>query len=239
MLQLSTALGTKSSKLIGFSTHLIHRDSFESPLYDSSINQSELVERVILRSSSRLSYLKSLLQLPNNDTEEISSIDSRIEGISGDYLMEISIGTPPVMQWAVLDFASDILRGTGSETFKLGNTYLPEMVYGCSNNNDGLFKKTNAGVVGLGNGPNSLISRLHRSIPRKFSYCLTDASKGNAKSKIDIGANAIVSSRNSISTPLVLMKPPDFYYITLKAISIQNMRLPITGVTKISLKGNK
>ncbi|XP_047331076.1 aspartic proteinase CDR1-like [Impatiens glandulifera] len=99
-----------------------------------------------------------------------------------------------------------------------------------------------------GNWPRKLLNwetltsqkcRLHRSIPRKFSYCLTDASKGNAKSKIDIGANAIVSSRDSISTPLVLMKPPDFYYITLKAISIQNMRLPITGVTKISLKGNK
>ncbi|XP_047331091.1 aspartic proteinase CDR1-like [Impatiens glandulifera] len=228
-------------------------------------------------------------------------------GIRGDYLMEISIGTPPVMQWAILDIASDIVWtqclkcvkcfkqtqpkfnpiksssyqpircgaktckqlgndinciGSSSnckyrleyrddsysfgelatETFKLGNTYLPGMVYVCSNYNVGLFEKTNAGIVGLGNGPHSLISRLNPSIGGKFSYCLTDPSKGNARSKINFGNNANVSSssRGSISTPLVLMETPDFYYITLEAISIKNMRFPFTGVTKIlSLKGNK
>ncbi|XP_047331074.1 aspartic proteinase CDR1-like [Impatiens glandulifera] len=312
MLQFPTVSVAKTSKLSGFSMDLIHQDSFESPFYDSSVNQSELVERAIFRSSSRLSHLKSLLKLPNNDAllqlhnnagKEIYSTEATIMASKGEFLMEFSIGTPPVKQWAIFAIGSNVVwtqcrkcinwfncfkqtksifnlkksssyrpilcesltceqlgpkincRGAktkckyhleyedntisfgelATETFKLGNTSLPGMVFGCSNNNVGVFQKTSVGIVGLGNGPHSLVSQLqHRNgMGGRFSYCLTDKKE---RSKVSFGANAILSSEGSISTPLILSVPGDYYFVSLEAISVNNRGFPfMIGYRK---KGN-
>ncbi|XP_047331077.1 aspartic proteinase CDR1-like [Impatiens glandulifera] len=118
-----------------------------------------------------------------------------------------------------------------TETFKLENTSLPGMVYGCSNNNIGVFEKSTAGIVGIGYGPHSLINGLPDNIRGKFSYCLTDPSKRNVRSYISFGANVIMSSPGSISIPLGLGVSHPIYYITLKGVSIQNMRFPFIGVS--------
>ncbi|XP_047331116.1 aspartic proteinase CDR1-like [Impatiens glandulifera] len=75
-----------------------------------------------------------------------------------------------------------------------------------------------AGIAGFGPGPHSLISQLSDMVGGKFAYCLVHYSKINTRSKISFGASAIVSGR---STPLVSE------YITLEAISVENMAFPI------------
>ncbi|XP_047331125.1 aspartic proteinase CDR1-like [Impatiens glandulifera] len=107
VLQLSV-YASNTSKLISFSTYLIHRDSLESPLYDSSTNKTNFLERAILRSSSRLSHLKSISKFPNDDPKEINSIDSTVSvSTVYEYLIEISIGTPPIKQLVIFDTGSD------------------------------------------------------------------------------------------------------------------------------------
>ncbi|XP_047331126.1 aspartic proteinase CDR1-like [Impatiens glandulifera] len=104
------------------------------------------------------------------------------------------------------------------ETYKLGNTLFPKMVYGCSKNNIGMYHHTVAGIAGFGPGPNSLISQLGHRAGGKFAYCLVHYSKEHARSKISFGASAIVFGR---STPLVAS------YVTLEGISVENMTFPI------------
>ncbi|XP_047331108.1 aspartic proteinase CDR1-like [Impatiens glandulifera] len=105
-----------------------------------------------------------------------------------------------------------------TETYTLGNTSFPNMVYGCSKNNIGVYHHTIAGIVGFGPGPHSLISQLSDSVGGKFAYCLIHYSIKHAKSKISFGAGAIVPGR---STPLV-----SAYYVTLEGISVQNVTYP-------------
>ncbi|XP_047331118.1 aspartic proteinase CDR1-like [Impatiens glandulifera] len=92
------------------------------------------------------------------------------------------------------------------------------MVYGCSKNNIGKYHHTIAGIAGFGPGPHSLMSQLSDMVGGKFAYCLVHYSKINTRSKISFGTSAIVSGR---STPLVSE------YITLEAISVENMEFPI------------
>ncbi|XP_047331079.1 aspartic proteinase CDR1-like [Impatiens glandulifera] len=299
LLQISIDSVTNASKLMSFDTYLIHRDSPESPFYDSSLNQSDIVERALSRSMTRLSHLNSLIKLPNNFANKMT-VHSTILA-STNYLMEFFVGTPPVKQLAIADTASQIvwtqclpcvncfnqtqpkfnpmesssyhvlpcdskecqelgkydIRCEGKntkcqynlnymdnssssgdlafETFTLGKTSFQRMVYGCGNNNTGRFDPSSAGVVGLGGGFNSLVTKLGDQIGGKFSYCLT--SKINTRSKIKFGSNAIMSGCGwiyrcgSIYTPLFLRSPLMFYFITLEAISL--------GVTKISMHGDK
>ncbi|XP_047331069.1 aspartic proteinase CDR1-like [Impatiens glandulifera] len=287
---------TNTSKFIGFSTYLIHQDSIESPMFDSLVSQTNLVERAIRRSRSRLSHFKSILKLPDH-AKEISDIESTLVKTPEEYLMEISIGTPPVKQLATIDTASvivwtqclpcmkcyeqiqpmfnsrnsltyNVLRCNTTqckslerhnihgcleathkceykvtykdksitygdlalETYKIGNTLLPNMVYGCSNANKGGFDMNTAGIIGLGRGPLSLVGQLGHLIRGKFSYCLVNWMERNTRSKISFGANAIVSGRGTVSTRLVSKYPFHLYYVTLEAITIQNKR--IKRVTK-------
>ncbi|XP_047306603.1 aspartic proteinase CDR1-like [Impatiens glandulifera] len=59
-------------------------------------------------SRSRLSYLKSILKLPNNHAAETTAIRSTITVVPSAYLMEIYVGTPPVKQMMELDTGSDL-----------------------------------------------------------------------------------------------------------------------------------
>nr|XP_004244685.1 aspartic proteinase CDR1 [Solanum lycopersicum] len=86
----------------GFTLHLIHRDSPLSPLYNSSITQSNRLINAFHRSFSRASFFKkSSFVTPN-------TIRSDISPIPGEYIMKLSIGTPPVEIVAIADTGSDL-----------------------------------------------------------------------------------------------------------------------------------
>ncbi|KAE9620892.1 putative nepenthesin [Lupinus albus] len=79
-------------------------------------------------------------------------------------------------------------------------------------------------IVGLGNGPVSLITQLGSSIQGKFAYCLAPSlSETDSPTKLNFGVEAVVSGDGIVSTPLFLDKV--FYYLTLEAFSVGNKRL--------------
>ncbi|XP_047335651.1 aspartic proteinase CDR1-like [Impatiens glandulifera] len=248
----------------------------------------------IRRSKSRLSRFNSILELSNNKARKTDDIYTRIMPTDSSYLMEISIGTPPVKQFVVADTGSDItwtqclpcvncyeqkqimfnsknsssykvlacgsnpckalgkmricnelselkcrynlsyVDGTNSlgelawETYRLGGTSIPNMVYGCGNDNSMSINDMTSGIFGLGGGPLSFLGQLPIYLGRKFSYCLVSHSKPNVRSKLNFGTNAIVSGPGVVSTPLVTKPSSPLYYLTLEAISVNNMRIPFT-----------
>lgn len=90
----------------GFSVDLIHRDSLKSPFRtqssSSSISRFELLRQAFDRSLARAASYKQVLTKP-------STIESQITSIGGEYIMKLSIGTPPVEINAIADTGSDVM----------------------------------------------------------------------------------------------------------------------------------
>ncbi|XP_019435243.1 PREDICTED: LOW QUALITY PROTEIN: aspartic proteinase CDR1-like, partial [Lupinus angustifolius] len=114
------------------------------------------------------------------------------------------------------------------DTLTLGSTNgsavsFPKTIVGCGNSNFGVSRE-GSGIVGLGNGPVSLITQLGSSIEGKFSYCLTPSfSNTKSPSKLNFGKDAVVSGSGVVSTPLFL--DTVFYYLTIEAFSVGNKRV--------------
>ncbi|KAJ4721426.1 aspartic proteinase CDR1-like [Melia azedarach] len=125
------------------------------------------------------------------------------------------------------------------DTLTLGSTTtrpvaLPKTIFGCGHDDDGTFGEQATGIVGLGGGDDvSLISQLKSSIDGKFSYCLVplEASVEQNTSKINFGANGVVSGSGVVSTPLASTGPATFYSLTLEAISVGNNRIAFDSAT--------
>ncbi|XP_057251829.1 aspartic proteinase CDR1 [Beta vulgaris subsp. vulgaris] len=94
---------------------------------------------------------------------------------------------------------------------------LPSSIFGCGFVNQDQSFNQMGGIVGLGQGPASLISQLGPSINYKFSYCLAPLSL-NVTSKLTFGAD--VTGLGVVSTPFRSAKTPTFYILSLNAITI-------------------
>ncbi|KAI4312593.1 hypothetical protein MLD38_037398 [Melastoma candidum] len=84
----------------GFSVELIHRDSHKSPFYDPSETPFQRAGKAARRSIARVRGLRT------NDEGEPSADISRIDA---DYLINITIGTPPMSIVAIADTGSDLI----------------------------------------------------------------------------------------------------------------------------------
>ncbi|XP_051144192.1 aspartic proteinase CDR1-like [Andrographis paniculata] len=117
----------------------------------------------------------------------------------------------------------------GTDTIKLGDTSVPNIVVGCGHFDQGSFGSGTAGIVGLGGGKTSLITQLGKKIEHKFSYCLVPLfSEGSKKSsKLNFGQNAVVSGAGVITTPIIPKSPETFYYLDLKGMTVGNQRLDL------------
>ncbi|CAN1729597.1 Aspartic proteinase CDR1 [Linum perenne] len=87
----------------GFSVQLIHRDSPISPFYNPHLSPSQRLRNALKRSINRLHHFSS------TTTNTILSAQSQVTPNNGDYLMDISLGTPPVHILAIADTGSDII----------------------------------------------------------------------------------------------------------------------------------
>ncbi|CAN1271767.1 Aspartic proteinase CDR1 [Linum perenne] len=85
----------------GFSVGLIHRDSSSSPFYNPSETQAERVGNAVRRSVSRVTRFANIV----NAT---SPVDPLVAG-NGEYLMNISLGSPPFSILAIADTGSDVM----------------------------------------------------------------------------------------------------------------------------------
>ncbi|XP_057451902.1 probable aspartic protease At2g35615 [Lotus japonicus] len=97
----------------------------------------------------------------------------------------------------------------------------PNTIFGCGHTNLGFDGPTATGLVGLGQGPLSLVSQLGDRISHKFSYCLFHR-YSNITSKIKFGWEATLSRDRIgvVSVPLVDRAPNTFYHLSLKEIYV-------------------
>ncbi|KAM2315307.1 hypothetical protein ACFX1S_028221 [Malus domestica] len=127
------------------------------------------------------------------------------------------------------------------------------MMFGCGQDNGGLFNRNGSGMIGLGRGPVSLISQMSSSIDGKFSSCLVHAFSGfNSSSTMSFGIEAVVSGTTAVSTHYFLEAQnlysidSDFTtcktkYLRLEAMSVGRKRLQYNSSLNPSLapaKGN-
>ena len=81
----------------GFTTDLIHRDSPLSPFYNPSSTHYDRLHDAIQRSLKRINHFESKFEAP-----------LRPAAASGEYLMKVSLGTPPVELLGIADTGSDL-----------------------------------------------------------------------------------------------------------------------------------
>lgn len=265
---------------------LLCRDSL-----DNSMTVSEKVRAAVRRSGERVRYWALLAKGHDPSRESKVSLTAKLAPATFEYLMEISLGTPPVTVLAVPDTGSDLIwtkcspcascagedfnprksssykhlrcdsrpctalkkmarcglrnrcdyalsYGDGSssagvlsrETFIFNSTRgrkvsFPKLVFGCSQRVGGTF---NAGILGLGKGPLSLISQLGGAVGGKFSYCLVPITGSTAASYFTLGPAAAVEGADVVTTPIVSSNgfSSSFYYISLHDITVGAVRIP-------------
>ncbi|CAN1270881.1 Aspartic proteinase CDR1, partial [Linum perenne] len=89
-----------------------------------------------------------------------------------------------------------------TETLALGHVSFPNTLFGCSHDNVGLFSPKSSGIIGLAEGPPSLITQLGPTIGSKFSYFMVPNIAPNhmATSTMHFGQNAVVSGNDFTGT---------------------------------------
>ncbi|KAJ4721413.1 aspartic proteinase CDR1-like [Melia azedarach] len=86
----------------GFSVELIHRDSPKSPFHNPNETSYTQVINALHRSFNRVKLIDAKCSSPGSAEADIVAND-------GEFLMEISIGTPPVEMLAIADTGSDLI----------------------------------------------------------------------------------------------------------------------------------
>ncbi|VVB01557.1 unnamed protein product [Arabis nemorensis] len=92
-------------KKIGFTADLIHRDSPKSPFYNPTVTPSQRLRNAINRSVNRVIHFTNLY----GQDASVNSPQTEITSNSGEYLMNVSLGTPPFPIMAIADTGSDLL----------------------------------------------------------------------------------------------------------------------------------
>ncbi|KAL0310399.1 UNVERIFIED_CONTAM: Aspartic proteinase CDR1 [Sesamum calycinum] len=95
---------SEATKNCGVTLDLIHRESPLSPSYDPSITHFERLRNLFRRSISRHSALTSASF--KSASKSPDSFEGTLTPIGGEYLIKISIGTPPVEILAIADTGS-------------------------------------------------------------------------------------------------------------------------------------
>ncbi|KAG5607845.1 hypothetical protein H5410_029337 [Solanum commersonii] len=272
----------------GFKVSLKHVDS------GGNFTKFERLQRAMARGKSRLQRLSLVANFATlSSKDETNDVKSTIHAGNGEFLMQISIGSPSESYNAIMDTGSDLtwtqckpckecfdqstpifdpsksstfekiscsnklcealpMSSCGnnnceymytygdysssegflaSETFTFGKVSIPNVAFGCGNDNEGSGFSQGAGLVGLGRGPLSLVSQLHLS---RFSYCLTSINEDaySKSSTLLMGSMARDDYNNIITTPLVKNPTqPSFYYLSLKGISVGDTQLAIKKST--------
>ncbi|KAH9725406.1 Aspartic proteinase CDR1 [Citrus sinensis] len=88
----------------GFSVELIHRDSPKSPFYNPNETPYQRLRNALNRSANRLSHFNKNSSVSSSKVSQADIIPN-----VGEYLIRISIGTPPVEILAVADTGSDLI----------------------------------------------------------------------------------------------------------------------------------
>jgi len=119
------------------------------------------------------------------------------------------------------------------ESFTVSSQSLPNIAFGCSQDNEGGGFSQGSGLVGFGRGPLSFVSQLGQSVGNKFSYCLVSVTDSPSKtSPLFIGQTASLKAKTISSTPILQSRShTTFYYLSLEGISVGGQLLDIPDGT--------
>ncbi|CAI0432883.1 unnamed protein product [Linum tenue] len=94
----------------GFSINLVHRDSESSPFYNPKETPARRVGNAGRRSIGRVHRFSHMLHLNSSRSiSDPSDPDAQLTANNGEYLVNISLGTPPFPIVAIADTGSDII----------------------------------------------------------------------------------------------------------------------------------
>lgn len=121
--------------------------------------------------------------------------------------------------------SQDVLTLTPSET-------LSSFVYGCGQDNQGLFGEA-AGIIGLANNELSMLEQLSGKYGNAFSYCLpTSFSSPNSLKEgfLSIGTSSLTPSSSSKFTP-ILKNPkfPSLYFLDITSMTVAGKPLEVAA----------
>ncbi|TVU28768.1 hypothetical protein EJB05_20301, partial [Eragrostis curvula] len=109
-----------------------------------------------------------------------------------------------------------------ADTLTLGSSTVRNFQFGCSHVESG-FDDLTDGLMGLGGGPQSLVSQTTGTFGKAFSYCLP-ASSDSSSGFLTLGAG---TSGGFVKTPLFRTNIPTFYVVRLQAIRVGGKQLNI------------
>uniref|UniRef100_A0A7N0VJV4 Peptidase A1 domain-containing protein n=1 Tax=Kalanchoe fedtschenkoi TaxID=63787 RepID=A0A7N0VJV4_KALFE len=130
-----------------------------------------------------------------------------------------------------------------TETLQMDSTaystvQIPNYIFGCGMDNMDSVGGIGSGVIGLGAGPESIVTQLGHLSGRKFSYCLMPLDLPGRVSHIHFGDRAAVSGPGTITLPLVPGQRGNFYHVTLEAFTVGRTRIPFIGQSGAVEQGN-
>ncbi|CAJ2639527.1 unnamed protein product [Trifolium pratense] len=101
------SLSETQSQNHGFTVELIHPNSPKSPIYNIMESELERVSKVMQHSMNRIHYLNHALFVSSPNKNMPESTITPFMGLG--YMMNYSIGTPPVQLYGAIDTGSDLI----------------------------------------------------------------------------------------------------------------------------------
>ncbi|XP_024360238.1 aspartic proteinase nepenthesin-2 isoform X1 [Physcomitrium patens] len=248
-----------------FRTELIHREHPSSPMRSTAQQtSSEIFLAAVKRGAKRRARLSQKILAAGK------IFSTPIASGNGEYLIDLSFGSPPQKASAIVDTGSDLIwvqclpcqscytairakfDPTKSSSYAAGLPYqscntscqynymygddsstsgalsfdsitirtstITNVAFGCGHRNLGTFAGA-GGLMGLGQGPLSLISQAGAITSKIFSYCLVPLGI-NKTSPMYIGDSAAAGSDIAYTPLLNNIVNPSFYYVGLTGISV-------------------
>ncbi|KAF1898610.1 hypothetical protein Lal_00023615 [Lupinus albus] len=164
----------------------------------------------------------------------LDTVQSPTHADLGVHILEMSFGNPSTKYYGIIDTGLLALDTITLQSSSDGVIPLQYMIFGCGHNNSGGFDEKVMGIVGLGQGPLSLISQIGPSFGgRRFSYCLVPYYVDyKLPSIMSFGSGSEVVGDGVVSTPLIKKESQPFYYVTLQGISVGDTFLSFDSSSK-------
>ncbi|KAJ7967893.1 Aspartyl protease family protein [Quillaja saponaria] len=109
---------------------------------------------------------------------------------------------------------------------------LPGFVYGCGQENEGLFGRT-AGMIGLAHDKLSMLAQLSTKYGYVFSYCLPTSFSASASTStggfLSIGNSSLATSSYKFTPMMKDSKNPSLYYLNLATITVAGKPLGVAA----------
>lgn len=174
----------------GFTVELIHRDSPKSPFYNPTLTPTQRITDAARRSINRANHF---LKTKNSSASvSTNAAEATIIANGAEYLMEFSLGTPPVKILAIADTGSDLIWTQCKPCTR------------CYTQNDPLFDSSKSSTYKKVSCPTSLCTSLYGtacSSSGSKPVCKYSASYGDGSfSNGDIATETLTLSSTSSSS---------------------------------------